>query len=424
MNPISYEQIIDTFPDGITVQDLDFNIIFQNNAMREAFGCHLHEKCFSVYEKRSKVCEGCGILKAIKTGQSTIVLRAAVLASGETAYWENACVPLFDDQGKMIAGMEICRNVTSRVKLEAEVKDRNLQLGQMNDLLERQKNELQIALKQKEVMAKALQEEMNRRAALEIELRQKQKLEAIGQLAAGIAHEINTPLQYISDNTSFVRDAFKEIKSAFDQFYHLVQVNNSSLTLNEIMQQVERSSQSGNLGDLLKEVPRAIQESLQGTGRVTEIVKAMKEFSQPGTSQKTPVDLGKAVHNVVTIAHNEWARVSEVEVNVEPGLPLAPCYAGEINQVLLNVIINSAQAIAEVYDKTPSSKGKITINIGRVDDWAQIQIADTGAGIPKEVQSRIFDPFFTTKSVGQGTGQGLSVAYAIIVNRHGGSHSF
>jgi signal transduction histidine kinase len=422
MDKVNAEQLLDALSDGITVQDLDFNIIYQNRAMREIFGSHVGKKCYAIYEKRCKVCEECGILKVMKTGQPSTVLRAGVLDSGATGYFENACIPLFNDAGQVIAGVEMCRNVTDRVQLEAQVKDRNLQLGQVNDLLEQQKVELQQALAQREEATTALVVEMERRIQLEAELRQKQKLEAIGQLAAGIAHEINTPLQYITDNTVFVRDAFQEIRVAFKQFYERLQAANGKITdVERVPNDRETAQTDDDLDHLMDEVPKAIQESLEGTERVTEIVRAMKEFSHPNATHKTPADLNGAIRSAVTIAGNEWKNVAAVEMNLDPQLPPVPCLWGEFCQAILNIVVNAAQAIAEAPAGPGHDKGKITIASRLLGSQVEIRISDTGPGIPQAIQSKIFDPFFTTKPIGKGTGQGLSVAYAVIVGRHGGS---
>ena len=130
-----HEQVLDNFPDGITIQDNNFNIIYQNKAMIHAFGEHLGMKCYSIYERRDEVCEGCGVQKSFRTGQANIVLRTAFEADAKTSYWENACFPLLDSEGNIISGAEVCRNITDRVSLEEKVKDRNIELGQLNKQL-------------------------------------------------------------------------------------------------------------------------------------------------------------------------------------------------------------------------------------------------------------------------------------------------
>jgi signal transduction histidine kinase len=171
---------------------------------------------------------------------------------------------------------------------------------------------------------------------------------------------------------------------------------------------------------LLKEIPHAIDQSLEGLERVAKIVRAMKEFSHPGSEEKRAVDINKAIETTVTVARNEWKYVADVVTQLDSCLPLVPCLGGEFNQVILNLIINAAHAIAGVVGDGSKGKGKITISTRRDGPWVQIAIQDTGTGIPPEIQSRIFEPFFTTKPVGKGTGQGLALAHSAIVNRHQG----
>ena len=175
---------------------------------------------------------------------------------------------------------------------------------------------------------------------------------------------------------------------------------------------------------LTEEIPSAIEQSLEGLGRVTKIVKAMKEFSHPDKEDKTPTDINKAVESTVTVARNEWKYVSEVEMDLNPDLPLVTCRPGEINQVVLNILVNAAHAIGEKLGSDSTEKGLITVKTLADEGWAHIDISDTGGGIPDEIKRRVFDPFFTTKAVGKGTGQGLSIAHSVIVNKHGGRLDF
>jgi two-component system, NtrC family, sensor kinase len=262
------------------------------------------------------------------------------------------------------------------------------------------------------------------RSALEVQLRQAQRLEAIGRLAAGIAHEINTPLQFISDNTCFVRDAFREIKIAFDRFHRLLQDGEAAVGGEGAWRQGGKSDQTAQLGFLMDEVPRAIQDSLDGSQRVSRIVQAMKEFSHPGSDEKTAVDLNRAIASTITVARNEWKQVAELETDWDSTLPLVPCVLGEFNQAILNVLINASQAVADVVGDGRAAKGRITVSTRRVGGFAEVRIADTGAGIPESARQRVFDPFFTTKPVGKGTGQGLAIAHSVVVDQHGGSIEF
>jgi signal transduction histidine kinase len=174
---------------------------------------------------------------------------------------------------------------------------------------------------------------------------------------------------------------------------------------------------------LLAEIPKALQQTAEGIERVSTLVTAMKEFSHPGKKEKVAVDLNKAIETTITVARNEWKYVAEMKTEYDPTLPEVSCLPGEMNQVLLNLIVNAAHAIAEV-EKNGEHKGSITVRTRNHPDWVEIQIEDTGGGIPEGVRSRIFDPFFTTKEVGKGTGQGLAIAHSVVVGKHGGTIHF
>jgi signal transduction histidine kinase len=154
--------------------------------------------------------------------------------------------------------------------------------------------------------------------------------------------------------------------------------------------------------------------------RVSRIVQAMKEFSHPSTAEKTPVDLPRAIENTLTVARNEWKYVAEVVTDFDPALPAVRCLPGEVNQMLLNLIVNAAHAIGDVVGTGGERKGTLTVTTRRVGNWAEIRVSDTGTGIPAKIRERVFDPFFTTKPVGKGTGQGLAIAHAVVVDKHGG----
>lgn len=254
---------------------------------------------------------------------------------------------------------------------------------------------------------------------MELELRNAQKLEAIGQLAAGIAHEINTPVQYIGDNLSFLQD------SCIAASKHLELV--SSLLKEpgfpqELALKVRNSESSTDLAFLMEEIPKALTQSIEGVARIAEIVLAMKEFSHPG-GEKAFTDLNKSLMTTATISRNEWKYVAELKTDLSKNLPLVPCLPGEINQVFLNIIVNAAHAIGEVVGNS-GQKGLISIKTLLAGEMAEIRIFDTGAGVPASIRDRIFEPFFTTKAVGKGTGQGLPIARSIVVQKHGGELLF
>jgi PAS domain S-box-containing protein len=261
------------------------------------------------------------------------------------------------------------------------------------------------------------------RKMLESQLLQAQKLESIGQLAAGIAHEINTPTQYVTDNTRFLQEAFDDLKAVLDKYTAVCRDMEDGPPAADLKADLESTLEEADVQYLTEEIPRAVSQSLEGLGRIGDIVRSMKEFAHPGPETKAPVDLNRAILSTITVARNEWKYVADVETDLDPGLPPVPCVAGEINQVVLNIIVNAAHAIAEVVNETSGEKGRILVSTRPDGDWAEIRVADTGPGVPPEIQDRVFDPFFTTKDPGKGTGQGLAIAYRVIREKHGGNLS-
>ncbi len=257
--------------------------------------------------------------------------------------------------------------------------------------------------------------------AMQAQLMLAQKMESIGQLAAGIAHEINTPTQYVNDNTRFLRDAFGDFQKLLERHQQLLDIAREGAVPAEMIEEIDRLATEVDLNFLIAEIPTAIEQSIEGLNRVGMIVRAMKQFSHPDQDEPELTDLNKAIENTVTVARNEWKYVAEVELDLDPQLPAVPCHAGRFNQVVLNLIVNAAQAIAEVAKDGDGPLGKIRIATLRAGEQVEIRVVDSGPGVPDAIRDRIFDPFFTTKQVGKGTGQGLAIAHNIIVEQHGGS---
>lgn len=285
-------------------------------------------------------------------------------------------------------------------------------------------NELNSHTAELEKANKSLKQEIIERKLLESELVQAQKLESIGQLAAGIAHEINSPAQFIGDNIRFLSESFTKILTLLEKYRHISEIANEKLILQELIADVNNYKNEMNINYFLEEIPKAISQSLEGINRVSDIVSAMKVFSHPGVGEKTLVDINKAIKSTITVARNEWKYVAEVVTDFNHLIPMILCYPGEINQVILNIIINAADAIADKVDRASGLKGTITVRTHRVVDWVEICITDTGTGIPEEVIPRIFDPFFTTKEIGKGIGQGLAISHDIVVKKHNGTITF
>ena len=261
------------------------------------------------------------------------------------------------------------------------------------------------------------------RRMLEAQLAQAQKLESIGHLAAGVAHEINTPIQYVSDNTRFLDESFRNLDRVLRSYETLAAAAETSGVLPDEVQQVRQTEDDADLEYLHGEIPRAIQQSGEGVERVATIVRAMKEFSHPGSAEMKAIDLNHAIESTLTVSRNEWKYVADAVTEFDSNLPAVRCLPAEFNQAILNLVVNAAHAIADLPGRG-TSKGRITIRTRRDGAWAEVRICDTGTGIPEAVRGRIFMPFFTTKEIGRGTGQGLAIAHTVVVTKHGGKLSF
>jgi signal transduction histidine kinase len=270
-------------------------------------------------------------------------------------------------------------------------------------------------------MVEKLDRAQAERDKAEAELRLAQKLEAIGQLASGIAHEINTPMQYIGDSVYFLRESFEELLGIVDA-QHQAGAPGPGAGTGAGLDKADGAEEGAGLDYLRQRVPRALERTREGIERVSSIVRAMKEFAHPDSEEKCLTDLNRALSNALVVSRNEYKYVADVETDFGP-IPLVPCHAGEINQVFLNLLVNAAHAIGDVV-KGSGGKGLIRVRTALKEEVVVIQIEDTGTGIREEIRDRVFDPFFTTKPVGRGTGQGLAIARSIIVGKHGGSLTF
>lgn len=252
-------------------------------------------------------------------------------------------------------------------------------------------------------------------AKLEAQLGHLQKMEAIGEMAAGIAHEINTPIQYIGDNIQFLRDAAAGMMRLAEASAAACQAGRDTPIPAELLEELDRLQQEIDWEFLKEEIPLAIEQSLEGRDRVAAIVRAMKEFAHPGDEELTPIDVNHAIENTLAVSRGEWKRVADVELALGDQLPPVPGYPGSFNQVLLNLVVNASHAISDRH--LDGSRGTISISSALRGDSVEIVIGDDGCGIPAAIISRIFEPFFTTKDVGKGTGQGLALTHAVIVER-------
>lgn len=271
---------------------------------------------------------------------------------------------------------------------------------------------------------KGIARDISERKNNECQYNQYHRMESIGQLASGIAHEINTPIQYIGDNIHFVKYSYRDLTALLKKSLSCVLAAKTGSIEDSAVEEIEAMLKEIDTDYLLEEVPKAIEQSIEGLFHVSEIVSAMKQFCHPGIEDKKPSDLNKAIKNVITVARNEWKYVADVITEFDTTLPPVSCRLGEINQVVLNLIINAVHAISDVVGQSNDEKGTIKVITSHDDSWAEIRISDSGTGIPEKVRSKIFDPFFTTKEVGRGTGQGLAISHSLVVNNHKGTLNF
>lgn len=261
--------------------------------------------------------------------------------------------------------------------------------------------------------------DMTEQIDMEMQLSHSRKLEAVGQLAAGIAHEINTPTQFVSDSVHFLKEAFEDLHGVFEKYKQVFETMQSESKYTQLLQEIRQEEEHADLEYIEQNVPSSFDRCLEGLSRISQIVRAMKEFAHPDQREKRHTDINQALLTTLTIANNELKYVADVETDLQD-IPQVRCHIGDLNQVFLNLLVNAADAISEVIGDS-QTRGKIRVRTSCDDQTVCIEIEDTGAGIPKSVVDRIFEPFFTTKEVGKGSGQGLAIAHSIVVDRHQGS---
>ena len=247
----------------------------------------------------------------------------------------------------------------------------------------------------------------------ELEASHDQKLESLGRLSAGLAHEINTPIQFVGDNTRFLADAYQDMLDLLLVYRECMMPELGERQWSERSQRAQQAEAKADIEYLATEIPAAVSQSLEGVDRVASLVRAMKSFSYKDSSEQAYADLNEAVRTTLTVARNEVKYVADVVLDLGE-LPDVLCHLGDLNQVFLNLLVNAADAL-----KDNTERGRITITSSTADASAVISFADNGTGIPPDIQQSIFEPFFTTKEVGKGTGQGLALARAVLDKHHG-----
>jgi len=384
------QALLETLPESVFFKDLNGRYIRVSRALarkagrsdpRELMGLtdfdrFTPEHAKPAYENEQRI---------IRTGQPIIDLEEKeTWQDGRVTWVSSTKLPLRDSGGRIVGTFGISRDITER------------------KLAERENRELQV------------------------QLQLAQKLESIGRLAAGIAHEVNTPNQFITDNTRFLEGAFAQLTALLKAHRALRDAAAGQPALAGLAQAAAAAEKEQELDYLLEEIPKTIRQTLDGLSRVARIVRSLKEFSHPGDSQRAPVNLNHVIDIAVNVSRHEWKYVAEVVTDFDPALPPVPCVVDEFNQVILNLVINAAHAIESALKTRPGgpAQGTITIRTRRDGAHALVEIEDTGAGIPEEIRPRIFDPFFTTKEVGKGSGQGLAIVRNVVVKHHQGSVDF
>ncbi len=258
---------------------------------------------------------------------------------------------------------------------------------------------------------------------LQKDLDQSRKIETIGSLTAGIAHEISTPIQFVQDNVYFLSDTIQDLIKQINEHKKIVNECDKPKEIQTLINKISDTEKQIDFDFICQEIDPAISQTKEGIDHIIKIVSLIKEFSHMGSKSKEKEDINLAIESTISISNNEWKYVSDIQTELDDTLPLVECYIGEIKQVVLNLIINASHAVKDIFDKN-KEKGLISIKTYIKNNDVIIEIRDTGTGIPEEIQPEIFKPFFTTKEVGKGTGQGLALAYRSIVEKHNGKISF
>jgi signal transduction histidine kinase len=360
-----------------------------------------------------------------------LVARARHPRDGGRVVLRGRLLPLIDERLVFLgaleeasAGADAARLSSELAALNAELEDRvtarTTEVELANAQLQRSTWDLAATLAELAETNRTLQREKAERGRIEGELRIAHRLEAVGQLAAGIAHEINTPIQYVGDSLHFLRSAFEDVSPLLSQLESLARTLRAAGET-DTARRIEAAWEAADADFLREQIPRALDRTFDGIERVTGIVRAMKTLAHPGGEDRAPADLNEALRNTLTVTRNEFKYVADVETDLG-AIPQVPCQLGEINQVFLNLVVNAAHAVAESVAGS-DRRGVIRIRSRTEGDSVVVEISDTGVGIPNALKERVFDPFFTTKPVGKGTGQGLSMARSI-VTKHGGTLAF
>jgi two-component system NtrC family sensor kinase len=376
-----WKRTFDSISDMVSVHDSNFRILRVNQAFARTFGSKyapgsiVGKYCFSTVHGLDEPIGTCPMCEALA---SRAVVTKEMFEPTLERYLEVTVSPVMDVGGEVMEIIHVVRDITERKRME-------------------------------------------------LDLAQARKLESVGRLASGIAHEINTPIQYIGDHARFLKEGLADLVPLFAKYDELLAASRTGAPTRALAEEVVALQEKTDLEYFRRKAPSAVDHALEGVQRVATIVKAMKDFSHPGASEMSRTQLNRSIESTTIVCRNEWKYVADLQLDLDPALPPVSCLHGEINQVILNLVVNAAQAIGELQARTAekeTTKGLITISTRKEGGQVRISITDTGIGIAEEHKTKLFVPFFTTKEVGKGTGQGLSMAYNVIVKRHSGTIDF
>ncbi len=318
-------------------------------------------------------------------------------------------------------------NSTNQLKFECRILRANDQAQRwisVQGIIHRDQNKTPVRLQGVVVDCTDLKQAELERQSKEAQSSLSQKLESVGRLASGVAHEINTPMQFITDNTQFLKQALTSLITVLETYRTAKASIASGKNPTEALAIAQAAEEDNELNYLLEEIPRTFEETMGGLKRVTSIIKSLKEFAHPSIAACQPADLNKAIATTIAVSRHEWKYVADVVTEFDPELPMIPLRIDEMNQVMLNLIVNASHAIGDAIKQRGESKGIITLRTKQEGESVLVQVQDNGTGIPASAQSHIFEPFFTTKGIGKGTGQGLAIIRTIVVKNHGGTIHF
>jgi PAS domain S-box-containing protein len=375
--------------DGVSIVDPDMRVVFMNDAMRKIFGDNVGEYCYRVYENKKEICAGCPVRKAMLTGEVHHSLRRVYDKHGNLLYYESTGSPIRDATGKIIAGLELARDATQRIKLERNVEIRSRQLAAANAQLRRTNEQLARAYEE-------LQQAQIQRAHSE-------KMASLGILVSGVAHEINNPLNFVGASTKLLASNLAALTELLNEYDELDLSDEQRAQIAEMKEEIE-------FDFVLDDLQKIVKNILTGAERMKQIVQNLRAFSRMDRGAKEEFNVREGLESTLQILHHQFKESIAIERDYQP-VPVIICSPGQINQVFLNILHNAIQAI--------EGHGRITITTRMLNRKVRVSIADDGPGIEEDDLHQLFDPFFTTKKVGEGTGLGLSISYGIVED-HGG----